>query len=289
MGHQVGAAALVFLARLLCSQAASITNCGGASDVFQVSELSVSPDPVQHRAPFTITATGTLGKDITGGTVSADLVAKILVLGQALIDKDVHNITQFELDPGVPSGNVKLVIGPVTLPPLPGSFDISGKINIVDVDGAAVSCIQLDFHAPLSGALLTSPLDTSSCAKPGDHLHDVVRSQDGDWNKISATLDESVTQMTINAQFQVAIGLLPLKIKLDVPVLYEPGIPQGPMTIRSKPAPSAMTTQPEKNSGPMPHITGDIIVLDAKGEEVTCKHIDNEAPGAAVHEDLVVV
>lgn len=284
--------AAAFLVNALRAHAASISNCGGASDIFQVSKLSLSPDPIRHREKFTITAEGKLGKAFSGGTVSTKMKLKVVLLGRPIKDDEVDKHTQIELDPAVPAGDVKLIVGPMELPPLPGSVESSGQVAIVDEKGAAVACIAVDLFTPLGSEVaprrqlppLGSPQkEITSCAKPGDHLQDVTFSSTPDgWDQVEGTFDESITQLTMNGAFELILGKFPLKIGLTVPVIYEPGFAKGPFKVRAKPAPEALPLPPRQSADktaadpPPPHLVGDISIIDGKGQEITCVHTDSE-------------
>mmetsp|Transcript_11692 Transcript_11692/g.30757 ORF Transcript_11692/g.30757 Transcript_11692/m.30757 type:complete len:233 (-) Transcript_11692:228-926(-) len=174
-----------FLGALLVgatSAAPSISSCGNPADIFKHVSMAVSPDPVERGTPFTITVTGDLGTDLTSGTVSWDIDAKVLVFGHSVVDKASKQSSPFTLTPGARAGPSKLVVGPITLPgELPGSADISGKVIVADGTGAQVACVALEFHlvlgqattAPLPEAL-GAPQGVTSCGKSGDHMQGVT-------------------------------------------------------------------------------------------------------------------
>jgi len=302
LGSRAGKLLSAGLVWLLYVDAASITNCGGAQDLLQLTTLNVSPDPIPHRGSFTITAEGTLSKPFVSGKAATNFDIKVFILGQQLADRHFENETEFELDPEVPAGPVKLVIGPTTLPPLPGQVDLTGKVTIVDATGAPVACVAIDLHAPLAlagpaaaEAEVPAPRDPPmECPKAGDKLHDVTWSKNGTWNQYNAVLDETVTQTLVKTSFQVFLGKFPMAVKLDVPIVYEPGVPAGPLHIRVK-RPEAEAAASSTQANPAPgqgvHIVGDIVALDSAGAEITCRHIDNQPPPPSHtgREDIVVV
>lgn len=286
---------------MLGAHATSISNCGGPKDIFQVSKLTLAPDPVARREPFTITAIGKLSKAFSGGTVSHDLDLKVSAFGKT-IAQEWKNSTLLGLDPVVPAGAVKLIVGPTELPLIPGSIALSGRYTIVDEDGAAVACVALDVQTPLAAFAEVAqpderheqaePSEPASCREPGDHLRNVsvARSEDG-WTQTTYTFDEAITTLTAEASLKVYMGSLPLTIKMNVPVLYEPGIPKGDVKVRTKPAPSSQAVPAigALSDPPAAHVVGNIVVVDGKREEITCVHVDNQPPEFPTHEQTVVV
>lgn len=290
------------LVHIMGANAQSIKSCGGPGDILQLSHLGVSPDPIGRHQAFTITVEGMLAKAFTGGTASSTVDLALKLFGQDVNVKK-EGAGAVELEPAVPAGPLKLVIGPMQLPPLPGKLDASGRVSIVDEQNLAVACIDFDITTPLLKAKLSLPdaqpsdvaqqnmiataSDPTSCRKAGDHLTDISTTTSGGWNKISLTFDEDITQSTIAASIKVFVGKFPILVKMAVPVLYEPGVKAGELEIRTKPVPAVQ----EFKAPPLPHVVGDIVVSDGNNQEITCIHVDSEpsAGTEGVGEGAIVV
>lgn len=141
-------------AHVLGARAASISSCGGPSDVFTPSVLSLSPDPISANTPFTVTAIGTLSKAFSGGVVTpnVDITAQVPFVKK--MDMRWDNATMIALEPAVPEGQVKFVLGPVQLPWFPGHLGVTGTMTVVDEHNARVACLGLDLRAPLVSTVL---------------------------------------------------------------------------------------------------------------------------------------
>merc|ERR1712046_6454 len=113
-----------------------------------------------------------------------------------IIDDHFNKIVPFTLDPpGLAGGDVKLIIGPMTLPPhIPGSANLDGKVNIVDGASKPVACMNLNMRVPAlaeEDASLNFPAVTGghSCGKPSDHLKNLKTTSSGGVTKLTGTLD----------------------------------------------------------------------------------------------------
>merc|ERR1711907_543630 len=115
---------LALVCLIAASHAQSVKSCGKSGDVLANAIFSVSPDPISKTAPLTITATGDLQKAVTGGVFNVDLNIKAL----GIINEPVKVSSPFSISPGMAAGPQKVVIGPFTLPKVPGSTSISGTV-----------------------------------------------------------------------------------------------------------------------------------------------------------------
>jgi hypothetical protein len=302
-GHRVGIIAASILGLLQAGGAAPISDCGGPSDLLKNVQITVSPETISKSEPFTITATGTLDADITEGIIHVDVEAKLLLLGISIVDQKAKSVTTFSMSPGLPAGDVSIAVGPMKLPTVPGSFELSGKVAITDTGGAPITCIALDWQSPLlaegpSVALLPKAVAApaasgvapvvSDCTKPADHLHDFESTLDGDTRTITWTIDEDITSMAFSADF-VAHVFFALKVELFAPVKYSPGFKRGPLkiTVVGKPErdseESGRAVAEDTGLRAGPEITGNVLWLDAANEEVACIQIDT-----VIEETLVV-
>jgi len=124
--------------------AASVTNCGGPQDHLSNVVISLVPDPIASSAPFTLTVSGVLDEDHVGGTLNVDLDVKAL----EVINEAVQKQIKYTISPCIPKGDVKIVIGPVTLPAEPAGATVMGKVILTDTQGHAVACVALDLSIP---------------------------------------------------------------------------------------------------------------------------------------------
>eukprot|EP00444_Apocalathium_aciculiferum_P069183 CAMPEP_0183553824 /NCGR_PEP_ID=MMETSP0371-20130417/76027_1 /TAXON_ID=268820 /ORGANISM="Peridinium aciculiferum, Strain PAER-2" /LENGTH=283 /DNA_ID=CAMNT_0025759447 /DNA_START=54 /DNA_END=905 /DNA_ORIENTATION=- len=267
------------------SAAPSISSCGSPTDIFKHVSMAVSPDPVERGTPFTITVTGDLGTDLTSGTVSWDIDAKVSVFGHSVVDKASNQSSPFTVTPAARAGPSKLVVGPIALPgEVPGSADISGKVIVADGTGAQVACVALEFHvvlgqantAPLTEAL-GAPQGVTSCGKSGDHMQGVTFGRVGGVTTVSGTLDEDVSEMSFHAALKLHIGIVPVPISLSVPVSYSPGLQKGAVMAKVGPTQGA-----SESDGAIPTVTGDITWTDANEQEIACFSVGPSADSTII-------
>lgn len=267
------------LAHAICLVATqSITNCGKNSDHLSNVVLKLSPDPVVKGHPFTITMMGTLDEGITAGTVQADVSIKAL----DIIHKSVNKKASFTVSPGIQKGNQTLVIGPVSLPKLPGSFEAAGQIKLVNGKSEPVACINLNIQVPLFDKKVGSEQrgdvqehmtneTTSLCAQPTDHLKNVKVARSGKDTTFSANLDEDLTKLSVDIDIEIQELFVKIPVKTTIPVSYTPGLKQGAWTADAKDISTG--TQQLLLSAPKAH--GTVKINDGAGEEVTCINVDS--------------
>merc|ERR1719384_22847 len=152
---------------------------------------------------------------------------------------NVHKTSMVSLDPALPEGDVKFVLGPIKLQPFPGKFGVNGRVSLVDEDFAAVACLELHLQAQLTSEVtelgeLAATQDPPECPKPGDHLSHVSHTVEDGWDVTTLTFDEAITETTTAVDLKLFLGRLPLSIKMTIPALLEPGIPKGDVKVRSK-------------------------------------------------------
>jgi hypothetical protein len=86
----------------------SIEDCGSLTDVFQPTDISISPDPPKRGQPLTVTVTGELSQDVTDGAF-ADVKVKLGVI--KLVEQRLDlckEITQIERECPVEKGRVDI-------------------------------------------------------------------------------------------------------------------------------------------------------------------------------------
>lgn len=268
------------LALLCCAArgyAASFSSCGGAGDIMQNLVITMTPDPMQKGKAFTVTASGTLSAPVDSGSANVDLDAKIELLGQTLLDKKVQKTAPFAASPSIPAGPAKLVVGPVQLPgEVPGTVDITGKVVITTATGAQVACVAVDFHLALmeevSVPALAAPMDVvKTCNQPSDHLQNFVLKQ-GDVVEVSGTLDEDVTAMSFEADLSLHLSVIPVPLKINVPVNFAPGIKKGPVDFKVGPVKDTSSQVSAPNAAV--EVTGKILWKDGAAQEIACLELD---------------
>jgi hypothetical protein len=213
----------------------SISNCGGSSDHLQNVVMKVTPDPPVKGQPLTLSFSGTLDEDFTGGSVEVDLQIKAL----NIIDKAVKTSAPFSFTPGLPKGPQSITVGPFSLPSnVPGSAVIKGTVKLVNAKNEPVSCSTLNLDLPAmeeTPAPTTADVGGVSCGQPSDHLKNVDISSDGGVLKVSGSLDEAITKASVNVDLKIH-EVFSIPIKLTIPFTLSPGIPKGDFKLTAGPS-----------------------------------------------------
>jgi hypothetical protein len=270
--------AVVFTLLLIGASADSIKSCGKAGDILQNAVFSSSPNPISKDAPLTITGSGTLSAPFTGGKFDIDLQVKAL----GIINEPVKIISPFTFAPGIAAGATKVVVGPFSLPKLPGSADITGTIIANDPSGKEIFCIELDIVAggDIANAALVdeSHLVSTSratadpitdCSASSDHLHDRVVSSTGGKTTLSGDLDESLSSITTAVDLKIGVSIFHIPISLDIPISISPAIAKGHLEATFGPKETETSTSAIKYS-----IEGTVKINDANKSEVVCINVD---------------
>lgn len=303
--------ALVWTLNLGGVLAGSVTSCGGPGDLLSDVQITLTPDPMQKGRSFTMDVSGMLGDELMEGNVEVNLDVKAL----KVIDEKVAKSASFHVSPGLAKGPQRLVVGPVTLPELPGAVVVSGKVHFTDKAGAPVACIALDLNVPASAAEvvefpqalsredlvvkvqqqlsnlgstlgslslqkpsqhLVPVRDVSNCAKASDHLKDLKVENSGGMTNITGTLDEELTKISADVDLKLEVSILHYPVKLTVPISYAPGIPKGPFAMSFGPAKALAEQKPVAWPKPKVSIEGTVKVNDANSEEVACMQITKD-------------
>lgn len=258
--------------------AASVSSCGGPTDHLSNVVISLSPDPIAKGQPFTFTLAGTLDEDLVGGSLFVDLQVKAL----DVINKAVQKSVNYTVTPGIAKGDVKIVVGPVTLPNDPGGASFIGKVQLTDPEGLPVACIALDLQVPLEerpqeALPAASHQGSQSCGKPTDHLTNIAISTQGQVTTMTATLDEDLPTISCDVDLTVKALFVTLPLKLTIPVSISPALPKGDWKLVSQSSSVAPTGRGAVS------VTGQVVVNDAQGQEVACVSVqDAELQGKAV-------
>lgn len=265
---------LMLAALPLLAASASLSSCGSNSDHLSGVTISVSPDPIEKDATFTIHFDGTLDKDLS--TLNADVDLDVSVLG--LITENVKAAGKLVIDPVVPKGPIHLTIGPVKLTTsIPGSVDVSGKVQLRDENEEAVACLQLDMKVPLSQQQeLESAVE--SCGTSADHAKNFAFSTSGDVTTISGDLDESLSQFSVAVDMTIKELFVKIPVSISTPITYTPGFPSGPFKMVATSASSSELTAPELSVA----VTGTAKMNDANNEEVGCISFSQDAAKALI-------
>jgi len=263
---------LIVLVLVQFAHSTSLKSCGSSADRFKNAVFTISPDPIDKNKPLTISIVGDLDADLAGGTIHADLNVKAL----GIINEPIKASLPWTLSPPLPAGPQKAVIGPFSLPKVPGSADITGTVKMVDPAGKSVFCMSLD--AILGGEPTPQPLDDDAmtpmtasgpvlkdCGSDADHLHNRTLSQSGGVLTATGTLDEDVTSVVADVNLAVKVSFFNIPIKLTIPISLSPGIKKGPIAVTAGPSSPGATEAGIKVS-----ISGTVKVNDATKAEIVC-------------------
>jgi hypothetical protein len=258
----------------------SVKSCGGAKDHLQNMKVKLSPDPIQKGKPFTVDVSGDLDEDIVAGTVNVDL--SITALG--VIKSSVKQVVPFTQTPGLSKGHFKLSIGPSTIPNIPGSTLVQGRVHLVDGKGEAVFCLDLNIHVgdamaenstheeleveEKSHVTAPSVSSVASCSKATDHLKDARISSSGGVTKIKGTLDESLSKLSVDLDIKIKVLFVSIPLKLKIPLSISPAFPKGAFGLTMGPVSGAISPDPHA------HVKGTAVLNDANAEEITCLKLD---------------
>jgi len=278
--------ALIVLACIVReAQSQSVKSCGGASDHLKNAVFSVSPDPIDKSKPLTITATGNLDEAMTAGKFDVNLQIKAL----GIVNEPVSTSAPFTLAPGIPTGAQKFVIGPFTLPKIPGSVSVSGNVTAVDGKGEPVFCLALDLNLGSSEENIPSSLlpfleypalpeasPVSDCSADSDHLHNRSLTQAGGVTTVSGDLDEDVSAGTVNVDLNVQVLFIKIPINMNIPFSLSPGLLKGAIKATVGPAGSSLLVAPIDQPEIKVKVTGTVKANDDKSSEIVCLKIDQE-------------
>eukprot|EP01132_Coremiostelium_polycephalum_P010771 gene10771-13188_t len=133
---------LVFVLFAIAFATADIwTNCGSSSDHFQISSVSITPDPPVKGQLLTVTASGNLDETITAGNVH--ILVKygfITLINQNENFCSSDNPIPCPVQPGSYSHTVN-----ATIPGNAPSGKYTGNVVVTDQNNQEVACIDLSF------------------------------------------------------------------------------------------------------------------------------------------------
>lgn len=245
----------------------SFTNCASTEAHMKNFKITASPDPPVVGENVTITVTGALDKQVTGG--SAVINVKAGPINFPLTVPFKNNAA----DPSkfVAGQKQTITLGPFEYPNIkvPLIKKMTGKMEVKDQDGEEVSCVSFELPAYSSTAPATGFGDDPFVDCAGADAHVKNKSLDVEPPTLkkgvpftvrgSGDLDEDVA--TGVADISVDVSLF--KLKGSVPFSMDPPIRAshadltvGPLTLPSIPL--------------IPNAKGSIKVSDANTEEVIC-------------------
>lgn len=276
----------------------SISSCGSPGDRMSNVTMSLSPDPLKKGDGFTVTVTGILDKVLDSFNVAAKLDVKLL----GIINEKVDKTIPVKMSPGLAAGAQNLVIGPVTLPSdIPGSAEVDGTVTILDDAGQQVACVNLEMHVPAVRLLDDQRLERSSepagtfaaaasdCGKPTDHLKNIETSGSGGVSTLTGTLNEDLSKVSVDVDLTIKALFVKIPLKLNVPIVYTPGIKQGAISVSAGPATAVSVSAegPWLSPNVKVEVTGTVQANDGSSEEIACVKIDDSSH-AEVQASLVV-
>jgi len=242
--------------------AQSVKSCGKDGDIFKNAVFSVSPDPIQKTSPLTITATGELTSAVTGGNLNVDLNIKAL----GIINEPVKVAAPFSMSPGAIAGPQKLVIGPFTLPKVPGTTTVSGTVTGSDSSGKEIFCLALNMDVSPPPVEPIEPAATpvvKNCGSDSDHLKNISTSTSGGVSTLTGTLDEAVSSGSVAVDMSVKVSFIKIPVNMNIPFTYTPGIAAGPIKLSIGPK---QAVQSNINVD----VEGTVKINDGSSSEIAC-------------------
>lgn len=269
-------AAVIALLALRQGMAFSITNCGDAGDIFSNGEFTVS------ETPFSLTATGTMTKAVTQGSLSTDLTVEAL---GGLVKLPLQGSSTFTFAPGVPAKDITFSLGPFDMPAIMSLAKITGQIVVSDEVGARVACVALDGSLQESvpeetqESVPTRLTGLMSCGEDSDHFKNPVISNDGQTLLFSGSLDEEVGAGKAMVDMSVVIMGTAEPFQVEVPFEVTPAMPQGDVQL---------TWTSDKQSPfieglpPLVQVEGNVKIQDGNSEQVSCFAVGSDEEIASV-------
>jgi len=248
------------------ASAASFTNCGSDSDHLKVDLISLDADATggpRKGTPFTLTATGTLDEAHLQGTVVVD--ANLKALG--IVSEPVQATQAYEISPGLASGAASITVGPFAFPTnIPGEFDFTGRVSVMNEKSEPVACIDVAFNIPKATAEEVALKTQTQCATAStDHISNIVT----DGATTTMDLDEDLNFVDASVDISVQAPIVPaVAVQLDsLPIAFSPTIPAGKLTFIDKNVAAPLRASDIT-------VSGSIKLSDKNGEQWTCISLD---------------
>jgi hypothetical protein len=244
------------------------------------------PDPPVQGQPFTVEVSGVMDETVATGAVKLDL--NIGALG--IIHSEAKLNIPFTANPTpFVKGPIKVNVGPVVLPKVPGTTTIKGQVHTADAKGEQLMCVDLDIKVGGASALPMDMLnasipafsavqDITSCSKPTDHLKNfnlVVDKAKGSMT-VTGNMDEELSTLKINLDMTLTKFFVHIPLKSSVPVQMSPALPKGDFKLAIGPVTGSLSPDPKAT------VAGQVVAADGKDEEVFCLNVNQ------VVEEIVV-
>jgi hypothetical protein len=268
------------------ASAEALSKCSDDEAHLKSFQIAVSPDPPIPGQKTVVEVSGTLDKVVRAGTMSLSLQVGPIKLASQV---------PFALNPGVPTKDIKIKIGPFTYPKLLVPFInlVEGRFSIVDEQQDMIACIGLQL--PIS-----SVADTSS-THLDPQLHEMWPSKCGDNSSdhfknlivaiehipmkgnqlmvnVAGDLDETITAGVFSAN----VDLVVTQLSLNIPYSVSPGLAPQHYTASVGPVDIPKTLR-------IPNIRGTMKAVDTNGEEIFfCSDFDIPASEALPSAVLIV-
>jgi hypothetical protein len=245
----------------------SFTNCASADAHMKNFKITASPDPPVLGEDVTITVSGALDKQVTGGTATISVKAGPINFPLTIPFKNnAADPSKF-----VAGTEQTITVGPFTYPNInvPLIKTTKGSFELKDQDGEEVSCVNFELPAYSATAPASKLGDDPFVDCSGADAHVKNKKLDVEPPTIkkgvpftvsgSGDLDEDIASGIAD----VSVDLSLFKLDLSVPFAMEPAIKAthadltvGPITMPSIPL--------------IPNAKGSIKVNDANSEELIC-------------------
>lgn len=247
----------------------TVKSCGADSDHLKITSIVTDADakkgPRKGQA-FTITVQGEFDEAHLGGSVVGSLNLKAL----KLVDQQIEVNQKYDFLPGLAKGPVTLAIGPFTFPrTVPGDFDFTGQLSIVNQKAEPVTCLDLNLQIP---SILGDEADevesaSSVCEDSSkDHIANIQTSTVDSVTTTTMDLDEAVSKVDLKLDIAVKVPLLPgVSVKLtEIPISISPALPAGQLKFVSYPSATSLSSFGAID------VSGDLSIRDGNEEQLHC-------------------
>jgi len=245
----------------------AFVTCNTASAHMQNFQITSSPDPPVLGKDVTLTISGALDKQITGGDVTISIKAGPINFPLTVPFKR-NNVQNSDF---VTGQDTTITLGPFIYPniKIPLIKNTKGKFEVTDQDGEQVSCATFTLPA-YSATAPANTLDTApfvDCAGSDAHVKNKVLDVEPPTLKkgvpftirAAGDLDEDLSSGVADIQVDLSLFKLGLSIPFSFSQATKAGhadVTVGPITMPSIPL--------------IPNAKGSIKVHDEKAEEVMC-------------------
>jgi len=224
---------------------------------------------------LTIEASGTLDEALTAANSRVDL--HIQALG--VVKVNVNGSVPMSILPGYAAGPFSLKVGPFQLPTnIPGYALVQGQVHVSNDKNEPIMCIDIDLKVPgLENAAATPQLEApeaiTSCGKSTDHIPDFKVDSTSGVITMTGTLDEDVTDTSIDLDVTMKVLFVSVPLKLTIPLSVGPKLAKG--AIKATVGPSSVVVSPNVKAT----LKGTMKVNDGNGDEITCLNVDTVVSG----------